>query len=750
MLKRFGMVASVLALLAVALAGCKNGMLGEDEATVNGLRDAGNRTAFVTVTNFAGDGRLRTIAPDTPDVKNGYKFIAEGKSGRNVLEAKVVTIDQATGRVDLADLPPGLWSITLTAYDVNKLGGDTDAAAIVAKKNTAAVLSGTATVDLTRNSGDVLITLTPRNVGTEGTVNLTVVFDANDQREIQNKNKGQYTVTIGLYKRSTGEAVGTSVQDVTVTLEGGQARVPYTGGGNIPVGEYTFKVTITETSGTGKGPWYYTDNLFVHGNMETAQEVTLPELLGGAIPADPSNFAAYWSDSDPTKYNADGSEYTVHFAWNRNSFNESGFKLEIADITDYFNPVARTYDGEVADSATNLWTAIDDKQHGKVITITEKDFSIVTYPIYDKQGSLVAGSTYVDYVLPSGRLYAARICASNDNGDSQWVHLNANTDPASKWQDGGITPAINVTGAKKLNDYYFDVFSVTYQLGNFILLKQGEQAAAAAVKGDVALHAYQQGTPYTVKYDVATSAGDVDKYQLYRASFTGQADFDGTDRVKSWSGWQNVTNRADTKVYKTGTDYTEFTNVTLAPAGASGGLLVDAITAGTFKDLLTDTTVFINLKEETVQTTTPTAPVWQADMAWGRITDSIKTAAQGKKVGTVDNKKGINLPDIIGTEGYYLFVAVGKDKDNLGKLDITTGNGSTRESEVYRMTLTLEKNDTVIVSGVSKPGDTEVFCDVTKLDEGDYTLRLMVTPMEGYDFSFQKQIVVKCESTVIP
>ncbi|MBO5124947.1 MAG: hypothetical protein J6C11_07445 [Spirochaetaceae bacterium] len=757
MLKRFGMVASVLALLALALAGCKNGMLGEDEATVNGLRDAGDRTAFVTVRNFVedGSGPLRTIAPDTPVVTTGYKFIAEGRSGRNVLPETLVEIDQTTGRVDLANLAPGLWTITLTAYDENLLGGDTDAAAIVAKKGTAAVLSGSATVNLTSRSGDVVIILTPRNVGTEGEVNLTVNFNSNDQTKIAGNTGGEYNVKIGLYDRATGEPIfdaagQTTEKDKTADVKG-NALVNYNGLGKVPVGEYTFKVTITETTGTGKGPWYYSDNLFVLGNMETKQQVEVDELLGGAEPEAPTNLAAYWA---PSKTKADGSEYTVHFSWDRKSFNESGFELQIADITAHFNTTNSQYDGVAANDAATLWTQIDAKKHDNVTTITEKDFARVDYPIYDKQGSLVAGSTYVDYALPTGRLYTARLRARNANGESDWVNLQAGgTEPASKWQDGGVPPAIDVTGAAKLNGYYFDVFSVTYQLGNAILLKQGEQAATAAGKGDVDFHAFAQGAGYEVKYKVAQNNADNNNYQLYPASFAGQANFDGTDRIKSWSGWSNSTDKADTKVYSNQPDvkYEGSSNVTLIPAGASGGLLVDVIGPGDFADLLTEDKVFIQLKEETNQTSPQGALTWEDQNKYTNITDNIKIAGSNTKLGAVDTKKGVSLPDTVGANRQFLCVAVGKDKDNLGKLTITTPQSPAgRDASVYRMTLTLEQNGTVIASGTSGPGDDYVYCDVTQLSEGDYTLRLMVTSMEGWPFSFQRPFVVKCSSTVIP
>lgn len=193
MLKRFGMVASALALLAVALAGCKNGMLGEDEATVNGLRGVGSRTARVTVTNFEDDGRLRTIAADQPDVKAAgqWYFVASGNAGDRVLSPRFIAVDQTTGRVNLADLGAGVWNVTITMFDKAKLdavipGVDaaqtTDNAKEALENHRACiVLTGVGTVDLIRGDSDVRITLTTRGVGGNATVGVTVELHADDK-----------------------------------------------------------------------------------------------------------------------------------------------------------------------------------------------------------------------------------------------------------------------------------------------------------------------------------------------------------------------------------------------------------------------------------------------------------------------------------------------------------------------------------------------------------------------------------------
>ena len=115
------------------------------------------------------------------------------------------------------------------------------------------------------------------------------------------------------------------------------------------------------------------------------------------------------------------------------------------------------------------------------------------------------------------------------------------------------------------------------------------------------------------------------------------------------------------------------------------------------------------------------------------------------------DKKGINIPNTIQPNVKdYLCVTVGKDFDNPGKLEISTGNGGHRDTIIEQMVLTLEQNGTIIASGMSNLGDTYVYADVTTLAEGDYTLRLYALPAEGYGFSVQQPFMVKCSSTVIP
>lgn len=86
MLKSIGVVASSVILYTLMLIGCKNALLEQDVATVNGIRDAGLRTASITVTNLISSenqGAFRSIVanPIEKDLTQGnYVLVAEGFS----------------------------------------------------------------------------------------------------------------------------------------------------------------------------------------------------------------------------------------------------------------------------------------------------------------------------------------------------------------------------------------------------------------------------------------------------------------------------------------------------------------------------------------------------------------------------------------------------------------------------------------------------------------------------------------------
>lgn len=729
MLKRFGMVASVLALLVLTLAGCKNGMLGEDEATVNGLRDAGDRTARVTITNFAGDGKMRTITPDSIDLAasaGDYVFVATGTNNRVPMDAAIVPVDGVSGRVDLSGLNPGTWTITITAYSVQLLNGEgvtlTDVNAVMAEKDTCAVLSGTGYVDLRNSSSDVKITLTPAGMGTEGNVDVKLNLHTEDQTKIQTN---RYTVKIGVYNGST--LVNGYEADVSTTAQA-QREIRYTQ--KLPVGLYVLKVSITDTV-TGKGPWVWSDHIYVEGNRDTAPVTPIDmEKLIGEAPKPPKNFAVYY---DTDTVNSNTGSYTATFAWDRDSHNEQGFKLQIYDITDKYDYTGGVmqYDSQTFTSAENLWTVVNQNQDKDTKGLKTKETmgTDVTYPKY-AGGNLMAASTYVDYTLQTGHVYVFRLQAENTAGDSEWVYFTGTgTEPTSK-----NTHPANAT-LNRLDQNVAGVFTVTYDLQDtFVLAAENDTLDTASINTTTEPVVYKPGTPYDILY---LPRGN---FLLFKTGATGNADNLNPNYVAGWTGWTDAYDNA-VQFTDAKSTYDKWGNLTLTTIGGASGKssMLDIISSGTFGALLNGgNKVLLKLEQN------PATVTWQAAQQLTAYTGDVKAATDG--FGKVNTSFALNIDTDGGNTTRYLYFTVGEDvgTGNIEAGKLKTANG--RDVVVDEVKLTLEENGKISARGMGTPVG---FVDLNGLQSGDYTLRIVATNTHGYTFTYQTQLTVKYDTDVI-
>lgn len=356
----------------------------------------------------------------------------------------------------------------------------TTAAEIVNKKATCAVLSGTTKVDVNKANVFTKVTLTPDGIGTEGKVALKIAFNADDVTTISDKS---LTVKAGLYKKFSDDVIGSSEQTISVIAATTPDTANYSVTG-VPKGLYTFKVTITSADGT-TGPWYYSDDIYIEGNRETAQDVTVPKLIG-ATPTAPTNFA--WT---PSVNNAELGHYKADFTWERNSYNESGFEVQIIEVADTSATLGA---GSFANETTGLFT--------------EENFTSTKYPIYAKEGSLLAGSTGISYNLQYGKVYVARIRAVNYNGNSEWAY---------------ITSLINR-------------YTVTYDFTGYKLQNDSEAIKNKTVDfGGCAAE-------YTVIYTPYNADSNPTGYKLYNLT-------ENPDEEIAWAGWRNVADNIGLTAY---------------------------------------------------------------------------------------------------------------------------------------------------------------------------------------------------------
>ena len=508
---------TLLATVTLLFVGCSNGL--NTPGTVKGV-DA-ERDVCIELTNFASSASgARTIAPEAiskSDAAN-YIFIAEGKNSRKSIGPVICITSEA--KINLSSLEAGVWTITITAYEkalLTESGVTEEATAtdIVNKKETCAVLSGNAVVDLTKANATTSMTLTPDGIGTNGKVNLTLNFNEEDLNKPVSKG---LKYVAGLYNKINGEKINATTE---AALADGTYSVD-----SVAKGLYTFKVTITATDGTG--PWYYSDDIYIEGNRTTEETIDLPKIIGEA-PDAPSTLGF-----DCGEKNANLGRYTAKFSWARESYNESGFELQIVEL----NSIPTTIDNTLFDES-NIFTV--------------ENFTSTEYPIYAKNGTLLAGSQAINYDLETGKVYVARIRAVNYNGKSNWEYI----------------------------DSIINCYTVTYDFAGYKLIKESETLTPSIVE----FVSYNATTPYTPKY--------VD-YDLYKTN-----DEPTEENAIDWSGWKNRIGGAKVE------SYSGFGNIVLTPM-INNYLDFEIESAGTYKDLLEGKLYVGTATAPTLATTTTT------------------------------------------------------------------------------------------------------------------------------------------------
>ena len=522
MKNRKNLFVTLLATVTLLFVGCSNGL--NNFGTVKG----GNavRDVCIELTNFASSSSsARTIAPDA--ISKGdtasYIFIADGKNSRNSSIGPVIC-NVSSGKINLSSLEAGVWTITITMYEKTLLEAkgvdltdvtDATATAIVDNKATCAVLSGNAVVDLTKSNATTSVTLTPDGIGTNGKVNLTLNFNEEDLNKPASRG---LKYVAGLYNKINGEKIN-------ATEEAGLANGTYSVD-SVKKGLYTFKVTITAIDGTG--PWYYPDDIYIEGNRTTKETITLPKIIGEA-PTAPEALTATLDTE-----NAELGRYTANFTWTRESYNESGFELEIVEL----DSIPATI-GETLFDESNIFTV--------------ENFASTEYPIYAKDGTLLAGSEGINYYLETGKVYVARIRAVNYNGKSDWAYIGD----------------------------FMNKFTVEYDFAGYKLIKESETLTPSIVE----FVSYNATTPYTPKYE---------DYDLYKTN-----DEPTEENAITWAGWKNRIDGTEVS------SYTGFENIVLTP-NIENYLDFEIESAGTYKDLLEGKLYVGTATAPTLATTTTT------------------------------------------------------------------------------------------------------------------------------------------------
>lgn len=757
MLKRFSMVVTGLFLVTLALVGCRNGLLDTDDATVNG-RMGVYRTATITVTNFApqNSGMSRSIVADPlklTDIQVGHTLVVSGTRVRGpAFPATKVNYD-AQGKVTLPDLDADTWTLKFTLYEDAKAGGAGGFPATIDPNllKDAEVLVGYVVVDLTQSNASAPVTLTSNGVGTKGNVELEIRFDTTDWDKMKGVNThprdGGYTVTVGIYDRITDAAVSDVVLAASTEDDFSDRTNPQAGNmftADVAPGVYNLKVKYVRNS--DKKTWVWTDEIHVEGNRETTnggQPVVVSKLFD-EVPKEPTGFNAYY---DPAS--AKDGRYTVDFRWTRQGNNESGFEIQILNITqdldlaDGRNNVK--YKGTRVTDATTLWQQIDQGAGGKneINILTPTTFAAnggAQFPVYvADQGTLNAGSTNIDFEFDAGSAYAVRIRAINTEGKSNWTVLGIGNVVHPGNQPGG-------TGA--LTEKFSMLVAVSelkYNLNGFRLVK--ENAQVNTVSGTERIPTYVQYAKFdpalpvnltlpvathsvTLAQQLTTSIGNAGqgRYFLYQEGSTGNST-DATS-LQGFNGWKASTlvHGQPNNVPLTN-EYFGIGKHDLTPSGvsSSSGSIEDIITAGVFANFIQEGSVWLDL-------TTPAGVVnWNTTQnITTKKTGTDLSGAAGRLVSAI-GRDGTNnlvielhLPAGQALDKPELHINVGKDNNTgLGKFDDNTTMGTLKERVADGATYSLERRDGSVVSTTTVTGATAGKLDLSKIYRGgNYVLRV--------------------------
>lgn len=611
------------ALAALVFTGCPHNDIlhSGGGADSGGKRSEAGGNVEVIVTNFVSKAPAanrsaswlapqRSIAPEHVDLSlqteiEKYVFVASG-SGDGIYDPEFIDITPVTGVATLKGIPgDGYWNITVEAYDVDKLKAANPALAdrqtilgrdvtdVTAQKNTALVLSGSASVQLGGSAKQVVLTLTNDNAGTTGDVDVAIYFSNDNEAQTIFDGTNKYKVSARLIDSVgttvMGNAGGTSdvmlydtdqrideevpggtyeyrkynsenknYSDIDVEAIGNQKLLSYKPKhpaqvGNpiqFPKGKYMLLVSVTDTA-TGDVYYAADPDFVVEGNRTTKGVLEINGILGTA-PAKPAGLEVYWKKPGVADI-LEGFDAT--FKWGPSDMFAVGYEIEVADITSIYkndpagtNKIITLQGDQVFNTAKELWEnnldqtnrIADPSQYVTKLSWQVTPQNNVDIPRW-LSGSLLAGNDHITVRLRTGAIYSVRVRAVNGTRrGSDWVYFGTVNNGTDVTNGGTFTKFVQAEA-----NGIFDLVKVTYKLDNndMYTLTQ-DRSADFKVNGDTQVTG--AALLQVFEYDPATD--EQLSYAFTGATVTAQTVDDqvlvmkgDVDKniVRSWIGWQD-------------------------------------------------------------------------------------------------------------------------------------------------------------------------------------------------------------------
>jgi uncharacterized repeat protein (TIGR02543 family) len=274
----------------------------------------------IGVVDTRGVVNTRSVLPTAPALESMERFALYGTARGGEENWLADFIYQNGGFYDNKGKPavvylrPGDWRFTLYAYPP--------------ENSPIAPLKGTATKTIT--------------AGFDEAINFALSFYGNGG----NGDEGTGSVSLRIELPT-----GSGVASVETTIDG-EPLDPALGvnagaviyeNNETPAGQYLFSFVLKDSA--GKTVLVVSDIVVVASDLASAKQYALTDEDFNGPPAPPSNFTA-------TSY--DAANHTLHFTWQDNSFNETGFRLSDGTTTRAIDAATQSFGFPVADPTASV------------------------------------------------------------------------------------------------------------------------------------------------------------------------------------------------------------------------------------------------------------------------------------------------------------------------------------------------------------------------------------------------------------
>lgn len=412
----------------------------------------------------------RTIMPESVSADKltyviAYRSVSDNEKSFSI-EKEIKVVATGSEGYFYKDFGSGIYIIFLYAfneeniehaknagYEISKMG--------ISQLKTYAGFSGNATIDTSNSAQNSIFLTANKYTGAAAGYAKVTISNSNDW-----KIPAGYAVYAGIYKENSydDESRVYPSNGVDYSLFSSSSSdlsfETKTFSVSLPSGIYSFVIKYV----SDKATYIYEEKLIVYANLTSSKTLVLPEIINKK-PNAPSCLIAGYIEPETDSKGMESGYYKIQLAWHDNSLIETGFKIQILDVSNGNEISAPQTDTEYealenSNESSEIYTSTSSSSFSQIINATAG-----------------LNATTATFSLPLGKRFVTRICAVNDSGDSEWTYISKNgkqsyTNPDDVSQTSTLDSSYKPFAAdcETINLYRINYY---YQGGEITALKNG-------------------------------------------------------------------------------------------------------------------------------------------------------------------------------------------------------------------------------------------------------------------------------------